>query len=75
MRLTKQEMAQQYPNQWLGLKNVHYKNNDGVTLESAEIVYTDKTEKELLMMQIKNTGIIAWYTTEIGLILGVLDIL
>ena len=62
-RLTKQELAERYPDQWLGLKNVKYKNDNGVTLESAEVAYTDKTEKELFMMQIKNTGVIAWYTT------------
>lgn len=62
-RLTRQQMAEKYPNQWLGIANIKYKNNNGITMESADVVYTDKTEEELLLMQIKNTGIIAWYTT------------
>lgn len=71
LRLTREQMAKQYPNQWLGLKNIQYRNNDGVTLESAEVVYTDKTRDELLAMQIVGTdGIIGWYTTENNLQLG-----
>ena len=64
-------MALQYPNQWLGLKYPIYMNNDGVTLLSAEIVYTDKTCNELLEMQIDSKdGIIGWYTTDNSLQLG-----
>ena len=65
LRLTREQMAEQYPNQWLGLKNIEYKDNDGITLLSAEVIYTDKTKDELLNMQIDGTdGIIGWYTTE-----------
>lgn len=64
MRLTRSEMAEKYPDRWLGLTDVKYKNNDGVTLESGEVAYTDKTEGDLLRMQIKDEKIIAWYTTE-----------
>lgn len=75
MRLTCKEMALQYPNQWLGLKNPIYMNNDRVTLLSAEIVYTDKTCDELLEMQIDDkNGIIGWYTTDSSLQLGMADI-
>lgn len=75
-RLTREQMAKQYPNQWLGLKNIQYKNNDGITLESAEVVYTDKTRDELLAMQIVGTdGIIGWYTTENNLQLGLVGVL
>lgn len=75
MRLTCKEMAIKYPNQWLGLKNPIYMNNDGVTLVSAEIVYTDKTCDELLEMQIDDKdGIIGWYTTDSSLQLGMAEI-
>ena len=75
MRLTCEEMATKYPNQWLGLKNPVYMNNDGVTLLSAEIVYTDKTCDELLEMQIDDKdGIIGWYTTDSSLQLGMAEI-
>lgn len=64
-RLTREEMAVKYPNQYLGIRNPIYTNNDGVSLESAEIVYTDKTSEELFDMQIENTGIICWYTNDV----------
>lgn len=76
VRLTREQMAKQYPNQWLGLRNIKYKNNDGVTLESAEVVYTDKSRDELLLMQIGGTdGIVGWYTTENNLQLGLVGVL
>ncbi len=42
-----------------------YKDDDGVTMESAVIVYTDKSKEQLLKMQISGIdGIIEWYTIE-----------
>ncbi len=71
MRLTREQMAIQYPDQWLGLKDPVYLNNDGITLLSAEIVYTDKSCDELLEMQIDGRdGITGWYTTDNSLQLG-----
>lgn len=55
-RLTRKEMVQKYPNQYLGIANIQYKDNDGVTLESADIIYTDKTENELFKMQLESKG-------------------
>ncbi|MDE6883930.1 MAG: hypothetical protein K2P48_12510 [Lachnospiraceae bacterium] len=75
-RLTREQMAEKYPNTWLGLNNIKYVNNDGVTLESADVVYTDKSSNELLRMQITGTdGIIRWYTNENGLPLGAAGVL
>lgn len=68
-------MAIQYPDQWLGLKDPVYLSNDGITLLSAEIVYTDKSCDELLEMQIDGRdGIIGWYTTDNTLQLGIAEI-
>ena len=39
-------MAEKYPDQYLGIANMQYENNDGVTLESADVVYTDKMDEE-----------------------------
>lgn len=64
-RLTREQMAEKYPNTYLGITNIKYENDDGVTLESADVVYTDKTSKELLMMQITGKeGIVRWYTND-----------
>lgn len=34
-RLTWDEMAERYPNQWVGLNDIKYENDDGVNIESA----------------------------------------
>lgn len=76
MRLTRSQMAEQYPNQWLGLKEPVYLNDDGISLVSAEIVYTDKTCDELLEMQIDGRdGIMGWYTTDDSLQLGMAGVI
>lgn len=36
-RLTWKQMQEKYPNQWLGLVDVKYKNDDGATVESAVV--------------------------------------
>lgn len=75
-RLTREQMAEKYPNTYLGINNIKYQNDDGVTLESADVVYTDKTSNELLKMQISGTNdIIAWYTNDNGLPSGVAGVL
>lgn len=71
-RLTRQQMAERYPNQYLGIRNPQYLNNDGITLTSAEVVYTNVTEDELVMIQIKDKSISAWYTNDETLPLGML---
>ena len=71
MRLTREQMAKQFPDQWLGLKEPVYLDDDAVTLLSAEVIFTDKTCDELLDMQIDGKdGIIGWYTTDNSLQLG-----
>lgn len=75
-RLTREQMAEKYPNTYLGITNIKYENDDGVTLESADVVYTDKTGRELLTMQLAGKeGIIRWYTNDNGLPLGVAGVL
>ncbi len=76
MRLTRKQLAEQYPDQWLGLINVKYVDDDGATLESAEVKYTDKSSKELLMEQIDTDGELkAWYTNENTLQLGMVEVM
>lgn len=76
MRLTRSQMAERYPNQWLGLKEPVYLDDDGISLVSAEIVFTDKTCDELLEMQIDGRdGIIGWYTTDDSLQLGMAGVI
>lgn len=66
MRLTRQQMAEKYPDRYLGITDIQYENNDGVSIESAEVIYTDKTEEELLTLQVSGAeDIMCWYTTGI----------
>ncbi|MCM1056640.1 MAG: hypothetical protein NC517_03415 [Firmicutes bacterium] len=75
MRLTRQQMAEKYPDRYLGITDIQYENNDGVTIESAEIVYTDKSEEELLTLQISGTeDIMCWYTTGSKVNVGVMTL-
>ena len=74
-RLTREQMSEKYPDTWLGITNVKYANDDGVTLESADIVYTDKSRDELARLQvIEGEDIIDWYTNDNGLPLGMAGI-
>lgn len=74
-RLTREQMAEKYPSQWLGITNVKYKNDDGITMEEADIIYTNKSEDELIEIEIDSLGsIMAWFTNEHGLPLGLAGI-
>lgn len=59
-RLTWQQIQEKYPDQWIGLVDVTWKND--ANIESAVVKYVDKTKEELLMMQINNE-IFSCYTT------------
>ena len=62
-RMTWEEIQNKYPDQWVGLVDVEWcPDNDGVTMESAEIVYTDKSKDELTAMMLRGE-IDARYTT------------
>ena len=75
MRLTRQQMAEKYPDRYLGIANIQYENNDGVTIESADIIYTDKSEEELLTLQVSGAeDIMCWYTTGSKVNIGVITL-
>ena len=61
-RLTWQEMQTQYPDQWVGLVEVKYLNDDGVSIESAVVKYTDLSKAELTKRMLDGE-IISRYTT------------
>ena len=46
-RMTWEEIQEKYPDQWVGLIDVKYVNDDGITIESAVVKYTDKPKGEL----------------------------
>ncbi|MCR5790856.1 MAG: hypothetical protein K6G83_13290 [Lachnospiraceae bacterium] len=61
-RMTWEEIQKAYPDQWVGLVDVKYLNDDGISIESAVIKYTDKLKSELTRMMLDGE-IIARYIT------------
>lgn len=56
-------LPERYPYQWVGLSDVEWDKPGGVNVVSAVVKYADKTEDELLDMQISGQDIITEYTT------------
>lgn len=61
-RLTWEQIQEKYPDKWVGLVEVKYVNDDGVSVESAVVKYTDKSKGELTEMAIEGK-VISRYTT------------
>ena len=59
-QLTWKEIQEKYPDQWVGLIDIKWKNDSNI--ESAVVKYSDKTKDELLILQIENK-IFSCYTT------------
>jgi hypothetical protein len=59
-RLTRKQMDDKYPNQWLGIRKIEYK---GRKIESAEVVYTQKTASELGLLSLKGEDVQPLFTT------------
>lgn len=59
-RLTWKEIQEKYPDQWVGLIDIEWYNQS--TVQSAIVKYTDKTQGELLSMQLRGE-IFSCYTT------------
>ncbi len=74
-RMTWGQIQEKYPNQWVGLVEVQYQNNDGISVESAVVRYTDKTKAELTRLVLKGE-IIARHTNPEGYLqLGMVGVL
>lgn len=63
-RLTWDEIRQKYPNQLLGLSEVKWVPNDHSKVESAVVLYTDKSMQELVEIQIETKGKVVMRDTE-----------
>lgn len=51
--LTWEQIQEQYPDQWVGLMDVKYVDDDGILVESAVVKYSDKTKSELTRMVLR----------------------
>lgn len=61
-RLTWKEIQEKYPDQWLGLTDVKFVEDDGITIESAVVKYADKSKFDLDDLMFTE-GILSRYTT------------
>ena len=61
-RMTWEEIQKKYPDQWVGLVDVKYVDDDGISVESAVVKYTDKSKSDLTRL-VLNGEIISRYTT------------
>lgn len=61
-RLTWEQIQEKYPDRWVGLVDVKYVNDDGVSVESAIVKYTDKSKDELTIMALDGK-VVSRYTT------------
>lgn len=62
VRMTWEEIQKKYPDQWVGLIDVKYVDDDGISVESAVVKYTDKPKSDLTRLALKGE-IISRYTT------------
>lgn len=73
-RLTWKQIQEKYPDQWVGLVDVKYIDDDGISVESAVVKYADKTQGELTEMVLEGK-IVSRHTNPDGhLQLGVIGI-
>ena len=61
-RLTWKQMQEKYPGKWLGLADVQFVNNDGVSVESAVVKYADLSKGELDQIRAAE-GLVCRFTT------------
>lgn len=61
-RLTWEQIQEKYPNQWVGLIDVKYMSDDGISIESAIVKYSDLSRTEL-MKRMLSGEIVSRYTT------------
>ena len=61
-RMTWKEIQEKYPDQWVGLIDVKYVEDDGISIESAVVKYLDKPKGDLTRMALRGE-IVSRYTT------------
>ena len=74
-RLTWKQIQEKYPDQWVGLVDVQYRDDDGISVESAVVKYVDKTKSELTRMVLKGEIVSRHKNPEGHLQLGAVGIL
>ena len=50
-RMTWEQIQIKYPDQWVGLVEVQYQNNDGISVESAIVKYVDEIRVDQISVE------------------------
>ena len=50
-RLTWSQIQEKYPAQWVGLNDIEYIDNDGISIKSAVVHFVNRSKDELGMLQ------------------------
>lgn len=74
-RLTWKQIQEKYPDQWVGLADVRYQNDDGISVKSAVVKYTDKTKSELTRLVLQGEIISRHTNPEGHLQLGTMGVI
>lgn len=61
-RLTWKQIQTRYPDQWIGLADVVYVENDGISIESAIVKYSNMSHDELTQRMLRGE-VVSRYTT------------
>lgn len=61
-RMTWDEIIKNYPDQWVGLTDV-VRSDKSADIISAVLLYTDKSQTELVRMQLHDDNLVSRYTT------------
>ena len=75
-RLAWKQIVEKYSNQWVGLTEVEYEEDNDATIKTAIVKYTNKSKDELTWMQFETFGaLIGIYTTSDNVFqLGTLEV-
>ncbi len=71
-RLTWEEIQEKYPDQWVGMVDVKYMDDDGVSVESGVVKYVDTPEYDLLMMAVRGEAVVRYTNPDGVMQVGVL---
>ena len=73
-RMTWKEIQKKYPDQWVGLSDVKYVDDDGITIESAIVQYFDKPKADLTRMALRGEVVSRYTTPDHVLQLGAVEV-
>lgn len=73
-RLTWEQIQEKYPDQWVGLLDVKYEENDGITIESAIIGYTGLSMDTLTKMMLHGKCVARYTTPDHVFSLGMIEV-